>query len=206
MSKATACTEFSDKKKIVDALCLHYTVLVSLAELEQLRRGLAMQKFSCLMKSFPAAIRKAFEPPIKKITNAYIEDLFVADYSPVGSNKRVLEENILMTWVRYLQYVEGKIEQGIIEYFKLLLLEIRVITTPTLRDIMVFLTGCDSIPPLGFGDVSPAILFSDADGFLTVSTCSLTLTFPRAFSTDFQLFKERMTLAILGSQVFFGAV
>ena len=62
------------------------------------------------------------------------------------------------------------------------------------------------MPPMGFGDVAPAIMFSD-DGVLPkVSTCSLTLTIPRKFPTDLDLFKEKMDFSILGSQGFFGTV
>lgn len=78
--------------------------------------------------------------------------------------------------------------------------------SPTLQDVMVFLTGCDSVPPLGFGDVKPSILFTDDALLPTVSTCSLTLRFPRNFPTDFQQFKDKMDLVILGSQGFFGTV
>ena len=78
--------------------------------------------------------------------------------------------------------------------------------SPTLQDVMVFLTGCDSVPPLGFGDVKPSILFTDDALLPTVSTCSLTLRFPRNFPTDFQQFKDKMELVILGSQGFFGTV
>ena len=39
------------------------------------------------------------------------------------------------------------------------------ISSPTLKDVMVFLTGCDCIPPLGFGDATPQIIFCD-DGIL----------------------------------------
>ena len=57
----------------------------------------------------------------------------------------------------------------------------------TLKDVMLFLTGCDCVPPLGFGDVDPCILFSKDVVLPTVSTCSLTL-------------KDKMDLSILGSQ------
>ena len=86
-------------KKIIDALCLHYAILVSLAELEQLPSGLAIQKFNSLMESVPEAIRKAFEPPIKNISSGFIQDMHRVLFSPVGSNKRVLEESIMMSWV-----------------------------------------------------------------------------------------------------------
>ena len=66
----------------------------------------------------------------------------------------------------------------------------------TLKDVMLFLTGCDCVPPLGFGDVDPCILFSKDVVLPTVSTCSLTLRFP----TDIDGFKDKMDLSILGSQ------
>ena len=86
--------QFSDKKKIIEAICLHFTVLNSLAELEQLRRGLAMQKFDSLMQSSPS-IRKAFQHS-SKITADFIQDFYPASFSPAGSNKRVLEEAVMM--------------------------------------------------------------------------------------------------------------
>ena len=100
---------FLEKQQVVNAMCLHYSVLVSLAELEQLRRGLAVQKFDSLMESFPQLLRKAFQPYQCKITSVYIQDLFVAGLSPVGSNKRPVEEAIMMMWIHYLQYLEGRI-------------------------------------------------------------------------------------------------
>ena len=39
----------NEKQKVIAALCLHYTVMDSLAELEQLHRGLAIQKFNYLL-------------------------------------------------------------------------------------------------------------------------------------------------------------
>ena len=54
----TSRIDFADKEKVVSDLSLHYSVLVSLAELEQLHRGLALQNFSSLMHSHP----KVFSP------------------------------------------------------------------------------------------------------------------------------------------------
>lgn len=74
--------------------------------------------------------------------------------------------------------------------------------SPTLQDVMVFLTGCDCIPPLGFGDVLPSIEFDAVSTLPTVSTCALTLHLPLNSPTVFEDFKEKMDLAILGSQGF----
>lgn len=84
--------------------------------------------------------------------------------------------------------------------------------SPNLKDVMVFLTGCDSPPPMGFGRAKGAVTFfavedDEDDGRLpTASTCSLTLRFPWNFPTEFEQFSTRMSLAILGSHGFFGAV
>ena len=79
--------------------------------------------------------------------------------------------------------------------------------SPSLRDVMTFLTGCDSVPPLGFGSVSPSIQFSETTVWPTLSTCAWSLTFPLNFpTTNPVLFKEKMDFSILGSQGFFGQV
>ena len=74
---------------------------------------------------------------------------------------------------------------------------------------MVFLTACDVVPPLGFGDAVPSIMFIDTEDkemLPKVSTCSLILTFPYNFPLQFDIFKDKMDLAVLGSQGFFGCV
>ena len=80
VTKPVLRLQFSDKTKIIEAVCLHYTILNSLAELEQLRHGLAMQKFDCLMQSAPV-IRKAFQHS-STVTADSIQDLYPASFSP----------------------------------------------------------------------------------------------------------------------------
>ena len=107
VSKPSCRIQFSDRENIINALCLHYTVLSSLAELEQLRRGLAVQKFNSLMESLPQLLRGAFQPSLQPLTSEMIQDLFVANFSPPGCNKRPVEEAIFMMWIRYLEHCEG---------------------------------------------------------------------------------------------------
>ena len=109
VTKPTAHIQFSEKQQVVEAMCLHYSILLSLAELEQLRRGLAVQKFDFLMESFPQLLQKAFQPSQCEITSEYIQDLFYAVLSPIGSSKRLVEEAIMMMWIRYLKHLEGEI-------------------------------------------------------------------------------------------------
>ena len=104
VNKPVCRLQYSDKEKIIDAMRLHYSVLASLAELEQLRRGLSIHM---LMESSPRAIRKAFEPSQTKISTDFLQDLFVPLFSPKGSNRRATEEALIMTWIGYLQCLEG---------------------------------------------------------------------------------------------------
>ncbi len=108
ITKTSARIQFADRDKVVSAMSLHYTVLVSLAELEQLRRRLSIQKFSSLMETFPDILRTTFEPPERQITSDFLQDLFVATLSESGSNRREKEEAVLMAWIHYLQQIEGK--------------------------------------------------------------------------------------------------
>ena len=96
-----------DKSTIISAVCLHYAVLGSLAELEQLKRGLQTAKLATLMDKHAHLFKELFLHSHKPITADFIQDLFVADYSDRGSNNRVKEEAIMMNWVSYLQESEG---------------------------------------------------------------------------------------------------
>ena len=52
--KSPAVLQFAEKVKIISDVCLHSSVLSTLAELEELRRGLQTAKFSLLMEQHPA--------------------------------------------------------------------------------------------------------------------------------------------------------
>ena len=107
VSKPAVNITLAEKERVIEAICLHYTVLVSMAELEQLRCGFAIQKFDALMESSPHVIRKCFQPPECHITSSYIQYLFKPEFSPRGSNKRETEEALVMAWIHYLQNLEG---------------------------------------------------------------------------------------------------
>jgi len=107
VTKASCVIPFSEKDKVVSALCLHFSTLVTLAELEQLKRGLMFQKLYCLMEEYPSVLRAAFLPPVIKITSELIQDMFHPIFSPSGSNQRQKEEGIIMDWIAYLEKMEG---------------------------------------------------------------------------------------------------
>ena len=107
VAKPSCRISLSEKKKVIDAFCLHYSVLASLAELEQLRRGFSIHKFDSLLQNYPEIMYEAFQPSDYQLTSRYIRDLFKPLFSSKGSNNRELEEAIVMTWILYLQNQEG---------------------------------------------------------------------------------------------------
>lgn len=109
VTKPTMMMHLTDKEKVISAVCLHHAVLGSLAELEQLRRGLQTARFSVLMEHHVSLFRQLFFHQEKAITSDFIQDLFTVTYSSPGSNNRLREEAIMMNWVSYLQDLEGSI-------------------------------------------------------------------------------------------------
>ena len=135
-----------------------------------------------------------------KLIANYFQDRFEPDFSPLGHSNRCLEEAVIMCWIQYLQHVEGTLTafKHFIKCIIIYCIAQGEHGSPSLRDIMIFLTSCDTIPPLGF-TINPTIEFIDHDQLPVASTCSLTLTFSQKMNTNFATFKEIMDLAILGS-------
>ena len=78
-------------------------------------------------------------------------------------------------------------------------------TEANLKDLFVFLTGSDRIPPMGFTRKGK-IAFDHRDNsqelrFPSVSTCQPMLQLPMCddLTQDYDSFKEKMNLAVLGS-------
>ena len=74
----------------------------------------------------------------------------------------------------------------------------------TLRDVLVFCSGSDHIPPAGFCSV-PSInfLLSKSELLPTASTCDLTIRLPTSHK-DYRKFTEYMVLGVRGSKDFVG--
>ena len=78
-------------------------------------------------------------------------------------------------------------------------------TEANLKDLFVFLTGSDRIPPMGFTRKGK-IAFDHRDNsqelrFPSVSTCQPMLQLPMCddLTQDYDSFKEKMNLVVLGS-------
>ncbi|XP_068738220.1 G2/M phase-specific E3 ubiquitin-protein ligase-like [Montipora capricornis] len=127
------------------------------------------------------------------ITVEYIRQLFEPSFSETGSNARLVEEDLIYNWEEYLKEMEN---EG-----KVLGSETEV----NLKDLFVFLTGSDRIPPMGFTRKGK-IAFDHRDNsqelrFPSVSTCQPILQLPMCddLTQDYDSFEEKMNLAVLGS-------
>ena len=97
----------TDKATVISAVCLHCAVLGSLAELEQLRRGLHTTRFFALMQNNVSLMKPLFLYQNKIITSDFIQDFLEVAYSEKGSNNRIKEEALMINWITYLQLLEG---------------------------------------------------------------------------------------------------
>lgn len=71
-----------------------------------------------------------------------------------------------------------------------------------LKDILIFCSGTDHIPPTGFAK-SPAIEFAYQQNLPTASTCDIVLRLPCKHA-DYPSFREFMILGIKGNLGFVG--
>ena len=69
--------QLSDKESMISAVCLHYSILGSLGELEQLKRGLQTAgQLSALLEQHGSVMKDLFLHQDKKVTADFIQDLF----------------------------------------------------------------------------------------------------------------------------------
>ena len=106
VTQAGFSVKFEDQSKIISAFCRHFAIFAAVAEIEQMLQGLETLEFGSLLRRYPHLFRQIFKPDIQPITADFIQDFFEVKYSPVGSNKRHVEENIIMHWITYLHDIE----------------------------------------------------------------------------------------------------
>ena len=173
--------ELSDKDELMKAVWLHYVFFVPHAELEQLKKGfretLQMELLVCLHPhetlSFLVASSN-FE-----VSSEYLLESLVINYSEQGCNKRTAEEAIILHWSDYISDCVG--------------------TPVSLGDILQFMSGCSKLPAAGFNS-TPSICFTDDVCLPRVSTCALTVTFPRSLGLlSYDEFKNKMDMCIRNS-------
>ena len=175
----------ADKEDIVRTVWLHYVLFKPHAELTQLRKGLNQTlQFDIMLIQHPDEMRGVLvASTVFDVTSKYLCDAFAVQYSLSGSNNRTKEEAIVYFWFEYVSESE---EGGDV----------------SLQEILKFMSGSSKVPATGF-DATPKICFCEGDRLPTVSTCALSITFPRSMGLlQYQDFKKKMSYCILGSYGF----
>ena len=99
----------ADRDTIVQSLATHYTIIQGKAELDQIVEGLDTLHVLELIRSNPRAMRPLFvHAESVPLTADVMIDMFSPKLSPVGANRRELEEAAVMHWVNYIQLIESE--------------------------------------------------------------------------------------------------
>ena len=71
--------------------------------------------------------------------------------------------------------------------------------------MLVFFTGADRIPPMGFSKrLTATFLLNPKDKFATASTCDLQLRIPTGYGNNLDAFVDAMILSLKGNDGFGG--
>ena len=86
------------RQEFINAVSLHYALYHVRAEVNQLKRGmLDTLHFGHLVKEHPIEMWSLLAVnKVDRLTAQQVEDLFVVEFSPQGSNDRVEEEAAIM--------------------------------------------------------------------------------------------------------------
>ncbi|RXN25305.1 G2 M phase-specific E3 ubiquitin- ligase-like protein [Labeo rohita] len=153
---------------------------------EQLTEGLKTLGLADAIKAHPQMLKPLFISGSKPLDVDDILKLFRVNFSCPGSNRRRVENQTVMFWRDWLIEV-GESSRPV-----------------TLQQILIFASGADKIPPLGF-PCKPTIQFLHPEDygmriFPEANTCDITLRLP--LHASYLQFREKMESGILQSPTF----
>ena len=96
----------SNRSQLIGNIAKHYSVILCKAEIDQIIEGLTTHKVLDLIRENPATMRQLFVcMPPQNITADYILQLFMENFSPLGSNSRSAEEATAIHWVHLVEQI-----------------------------------------------------------------------------------------------------
>lgn len=125
-------------------------------------------------------------------------------YSEEGSSKRPAE---LQAWVHFCDFLDACEGVSLSQLFILSVyfFFIEGKTDCSIEDVLVFVTGSDRVPPLGFGR-KLKVVFLHTGKFCTSSTCYLQLHLPIMIShgESYDAFQKAMVMSLKDNDGFGG--
>jgi len=127
-----------------------------------------------------------------------LKALFRTSFSDASEASRAKEEESYIFFSDFLDSCEGI-------YFKILYIYIYIVIAGEsickLEDVLIFCTGSDCVPPLGFHKKIDLVFLGPRELLPTASTCSLIMRIPTCLENS-NLFNEKMELGLKGGQMF----
>ena len=88
---------------------MNLTVVSVKSELDQLAEGLSLFRVLELLKSYPRKFQSLFVcDPLCKLTAEQMITLFHPQLSTPGSNRRIIEDDLIQNWNEFLQDVSNE--------------------------------------------------------------------------------------------------
>ncbi|XP_019859560.1 PREDICTED: uncharacterized protein LOC109587781 [Amphimedon queenslandica] len=175
-SKPICNVTIADKEEITRVVALHHTLLQCLAELDQLKKGLRSLGVLSIIEENKNIMKPFFMYyPDNCITADKLKDLLRAHFAEKGTNTRKLQEEAYSYFIRLLDECKDSPVAP---------------NDLSIQDVLVFFTGSDVIPPLGFTP-RPSLYFDEFIAYPFASTCALSLTLPIKYE-EYSKFKEKM--------------
>ncbi|XP_031328077.1 G2/M phase-specific E3 ubiquitin-protein ligase-like [Photinus pyralis] len=170
-------TDMKTKDQLLDDVTKFYAFHRIRPALGQFREGLNTGMIYELLKSHPNLFQNTM-CQTEDITSNTLEKLFSIMYSEQGSSKRSIENRIISFWRDFLLDCEDNV------------------TEVTLKDVIIFITAAETVPPLGFS-IAPKITFlhDDATLYPKANTCALEISLPTCHSS-YDKFKQHMAFGI----------
>ncbi|KAL3967315.1 M-phase phosphoprotein 8 [Sarotherodon galilaeus] len=174
------CITLQNKQETALDLAHWYVLQRTRAPFERFRDGLRSLGVLDALQTYPLQMKCLFVKAGMALRVTDMENLFQIIHSERGSNAFQDECRTLAFWQDYLQ--EAEFESDV-----------------SLEDILVFCTGCDSIPALGFSP-KPSLEFVTNCRFPVANTCENILRIP--VHAVYTTFKSDMDFAIRNSPGF----
>uniref|UniRef100_A0A4X2JPI0 G2/M-phase specific E3 ubiquitin protein ligase n=1 Tax=Vombatus ursinus TaxID=29139 RepID=A0A4X2JPI0_VOMUR len=162
-------TVLSDKDVLVKDILTHHVIKRVQAPLDSFQQGLRTLGVLETMQKYPEAFYSVLCHKPERLTTKILSDLFTMHKLSEAQDTRAVG-----FWMNYLQNVESG--ESVV----------------TLEDILLFATGCRSIPPVGF-QPTPSIEFLHAD-YPVGTKYYNKLTLP--ITNTYKEFQENMDFAI----------
>ena len=159
--------QFGEKQSLVETLCKYLAIDKSMAALEQFKKGMATVSIYQKIQEHSKEFEDLF---ISGSESFGIEEFFNScnvNYSPRGSNKRSAEEATILVWE---EFIDSSAEERKVP----------------LKDLLIFITGSDAVPPGGFSKSIDIEFYDQSPGIRRLpfaSTCALQISLPRNVQT-----------------------